>query len=195
MNIVQIGTNTGNDDLTEIIRSHNIQPELLVLVEPLSIHNKKINDCYSWIHNKIIENIAIRCDNLSEQKFFYCEDDPDYTVASFNAAHIENHGYDKNKINSIIVKCMTINDLFQKYNFKNIDILFIDAEGDDDNILRSIDYNQYNIANIYYENLHLPYPQINTHNFLNDKGYTVTPNVGLNGWSSLAVKNNYVRTK
>jgi hypothetical protein len=41
MKIVQIGTNVGNDDLTEMLL--HIQPELLILVEPFSIHNDKIN--------------------------------------------------------------------------------------------------------------------------------------------------------
>ena len=58
----------------------------------------------------------------------------------------------------------------------------------DDSLLRSINYNKYSIKKIYYENLHLPYPQIDTHNFMRNNKYKVTPNVGQNGWSSLAEK-------
>jgi hypothetical protein len=86
------------------------------------------------------------------------------------------------------MKCVNINNFFKKYNLTDIDILFIDTEGMDDSLLRSIDYKTYNIKKIYYENLHLPYPQINTHDFMKSNGYTVTPNVGQNDWSSLAEK-------
>jgi len=49
MKIVQIGTCVANDDLTQIVKEN--QPELLVLIEPMSIHNEKINECYSGINN------------------------------------------------------------------------------------------------------------------------------------------------
>jgi FkbM family methyltransferase len=188
MNIIQIGTNVANDDLTEIIRENNIKPNLLILVEPFSIHNDKIAKCYENITNKVIENIAIRCDDKTEHIFYYSEIDPDFTVASFNSEHIKNHGYEEIGIKSFSVKCMTINKLFEKYNLLEIDILYIDAEGDDDRILRSIDYTKFNIKSIYYENLHLPYPQSNTHEFLSNKGYSIVTNTGLNGWTSLATK-------
>jgi 3-deoxy-D-arabino-heptulosonate 7-phosphate (DAHP) synthase len=44
MKIVQIGTCVANDDLTQIVKEK--QPEILVLIEPMSIHNEKINECY-----------------------------------------------------------------------------------------------------------------------------------------------------
>jgi FkbM family methyltransferase len=189
MKIVQIGTNVGNDDLTTLIKSKNIEPSLLILIEPLSIHNNKINNCYQFVQNKIIENIAIVCDEEITKKFYYSNDDPDFTVASFDINHVIVHGYNPKNIISIDIPCMSINNLFKKYNLIDIDILFIDAEGYDDCILRSIDYSTFNIKQIYYENLHLPYPQINTHNFLKSMGYSsVIPNTGLNGWSSLATK-------
>jgi FkbM family methyltransferase len=188
MNIIQVGTNVANDDLTLILRENNIQPKILILIEPINIHNDKILNCYSHITNKVIENIAIRCDDITQHDFYYSEVDPDYTVASFNSQHIKTHGYEETGIKSFSVKCMTINKLFEKYNLSKIDILYIDAEGDDDCILRSIDYTKFDIKTIYYENLHLPYPQSNTHDFLRSHGYKVIPNTGLNDWSSLATK-------
>jgi len=154
----------------------------------MNIHNDKILNCYNHITNKVIENIAIRCDNKTKHDFYYSKVDPDYTVASFNSQHITNHGYEKTSLESISVKCMTINELFKKYKLSNIDILYIDAEGDDDCILRSIDYTKFDIKTIYYENLHLPNPQSNTHDFLRSHGYNVIMNIGLNDWSSLATK-------
>ena len=55
MNIVQLGACVGNDDLTKLIGES--QPNILILVEPMSIHNEKITECYNNITNKHIENI------------------------------------------------------------------------------------------------------------------------------------------
>ena len=57
MNIVQIGACIGSDDLTSLIGDS--QPDLLVLVEPMVLHNQKLLECYSWVENKEIENSAI----------------------------------------------------------------------------------------------------------------------------------------
>jgi hypothetical protein len=64
MNIVQIGTCIANDDLTNLIGKK--QPDKLILVEPLSIHNNQINECYNWVENIYIENIAISITNIIE---------------------------------------------------------------------------------------------------------------------------------
>jgi hypothetical protein len=57
MNIIQIGANRGNDDVSKII--DNQQPSLLILVEPMKLHNEALNTFYDWVDNKFIENIVI----------------------------------------------------------------------------------------------------------------------------------------
>jgi hypothetical protein len=64
-----------------------------------------------------------------------------------------------------------------------LDILFIDAEGYDDEIIRSIDFNIYKINKIYFENLHL---KTDVNDYLKSKGYAVKTNIGTNGWMNLA---------
>ena len=73
MKIVQIGTCVANDDLTQIVKEK--QPEILVLIEPMSIHNEKINECYSGINNVFLENIAITVDDTKEMSFYYHKND------------------------------------------------------------------------------------------------------------------------
>lgn len=185
MKIVQIGTCVANDDLTKIIE--NINPEVLVLVEPMSIHNKKINECYSRIDNLFIENVAITTNNQEEMIFYYHKNDgPMYEVSSIDVNHILKHGYDKNGIVELKVKCVTISQLFEKYSLKKIDILFLDAEGLDDEIIKSIDFLIYDISKIYFENLHLKDDKI--YKYLEKSGYKVTKKMGHNDWSSLAEK-------
>ena len=49
MNIIQIGANRGNDDLSSIIGK--TQPTKLVLVEPVKLHNTALLNYYSWVKN------------------------------------------------------------------------------------------------------------------------------------------------
>jgi len=185
MKIVQIGTCVANDDLTQIVKEN--QPELLVLIEPMSIHNEKINQCYLGVKNVFLENIAITVDETQEISFYYHKDDgPMYEVATTDVNHILKHGYQNDGIIELKVKCLTINNLFEKYNLSKIDILFIDSEGLDDKIIKSIDFKKYEITKIYFENLHIT--DNNIYNFLIGIGYSITKNVGFMGWSSLAEK-------
>jgi FkbM family methyltransferase len=183
MKIIQIGTCVANDDLTQIVKKQ--QPELLVLIEPMSIHNEKINNCYSVINNVFLENIASTVDDTKEMSFYYHKNDgPMYEVATTDVNHILKHGYDSSGVVELKVKCMKINDVFEKYKLKEIDILFIDAEGLDDEIIKTIDFNKYKISRIYFENLHLK--DVNIYEYLSNFGYTIKRKVGFMGWSDLA---------
>ena len=185
MKIFQLGVCKANDDLTEIIKNKNI--DLLVLVEPLNFHNSEIEECYNHIKNKHIENIAISTDNniIATSFYYHKNDGPLYEVASLDRDHILKHGYDEDGIIEKKITCQTINNLFDKYNINTIDILFIDAEGLDDGIIKTIDFSRFNILNIYFENLHL---KSNVYSYLEDNNYTIIKNIGTNGWTSLAQK-------
>jgi FkbM family methyltransferase len=185
MKIVQIGTCVANDDVTQLIESNKI--ELLVLVEPMKIHNENIMECYKHIENVHLENIAITYDDRSEISFFYHQDDgPKFEVSSINKSHILKHGYGEDGIVEVKVQCITLNNLFEKYNLDYIDVLFIDAEGIDDDLIKSIDFEKYKIQKIYFENLHIK--DHNVYNKLTQLGYEITHRIGFMGWSSLANK-------
>lgn len=182
MIIVQIGSNRGSDDLTDIVLKNKI--EKLVIIEPMAMHNDAISKCYSEIKNKAIENLAISCSEDSEIEFFYhLSDGPGYEVSSTDKNHVLKHGYNSDGLVSVRVPSMTINNLFRKHSIINLDILFIDAEGLDDSIIRSIDFSEFKIKKIYFENLHL---KTDIRSFLVEKGYNITDGFGLNGWTSLA---------
>ena len=186
MKIVQLGVCVGNDDLTKLIGDN--QPDLLVLVEPMTIHNDKIKKCYKWVNNLYLENIAISLDDVKQMSFYYHKNDGQlYEVASNNINHILKHGYDFEGIKELTVNCLSINNLFKKYNLIEIDILFIDTEGIDDLIIQNINFDVFRINEIYFENLHLT--QNNIYSFLENKGYSITKNWGTMGWTSIAKKN------
>ena len=88
------------------------------------------------------------------------DDGPGFEVASVDINHITKHY--PNTVDRVVktsIESITINDLFEKHNLSKIDILFIDAEGIDDIIIRSIDFSKIEINQIYFENLHI---KINT---------------------------------
>lgn len=185
MNIVQIGANRGGDDLSDIIGDR--QPNKLILVEPMSVHNDYLKSYYNWVDNLFIENLAVDTESNKEVEFFFHLDDgPLYEVASLSKEHIyERHlQLSPDRVSSLISKTITVNDLLDKHNIKNLDILFIDAEGHDDTIIKSIDFKKFDIDSIYFENLHLKDDSV--YDFLSKLGYNIIYNYGTNGWMSVA---------
>jgi len=193
MNIIQIGTNKANDDITNIIHQYSSILTKFIAVEPLDVHHSQIKECYKNIPQLIIEGIAITPSPTDEKlNFYYHKDDgPGYEVSSMNKEHILKHVIFNPKLTEdglveLKVNCLTLNQLFDKHDLKNIDILYIDAEGLDFELIKSIDYQKYNIINIIYEHLHINGEE--AIKFLESKGYNTIRNFGHNGWSNAAVK-------
>ena len=142
----------------------------------MEVHNVKIQSFYTD-QPYIIENSAIITDpNKKYVSFFYHkEDGPNYEVSSVNKEHILKHVIYNNKLTEegiveLSVPALTINNLFEKHNLYHIDFLHIDAEGIDDQIIMSIDFEKYNIEKIYFEHQHIDVDNIV--NFLSTKGYS-----------------------
>lgn len=177
MNVIQIGANkgcnsenNGPDDFFSLIK--DIPISKLILVEPLAFHIEDLKNKYSFIKNLDIENVAITShQNKKEIDFFYHENDgPLYLVSSVDINHILKHGFNENGILKITVPCLMANELFEKYNLIDIDILCIDTEGMDGEILKSIDFDKFKIKEIYYEYTH---QQFDIAEFLQTFGYSL----------------------
>lgn len=189
MNIVQIGASpslingqyTGEDDMAKMVK--RMKPSdinNLILIEPQKYFNPFIANIYSG-YDFILENIVIHFNNDIETVPFYVCSEHKY-ISSLNENHINKH---RQKTTEVIdIKCLTLNQLFEKYNMENIDILFIDAEGLDDEIIYSIDFDKYNINKLYYENLHVDNTKLR--NFLKNKGYKITEKTLYKGQTTLA---------
>lgn len=170
MKILQIGTNKASDDLTGIIKRYNPQQiEFLLFVEPLSYCNDFIKKCYGG-YNFIIENIAITdIENKNTIDFF--TSDKYNRLSSLTEQHIKNHKSNAN-IKKLQVPCLTINNLLEKYKIKELDILFIDAEGHDYNIIKNLDLKKYKVKEIYYEHIHGENHKVDE--YLSSMGYEVS---------------------
>jgi FkbM family methyltransferase len=193
MNIIQIGTNRANDDITPLVNQYSSILDKFIAVEPLDIHHSTIKECYKNIPQLIVEGIAVTPTPTPEQLTFYYhkEDGPGFEVASTNREHILKHVIYNPKLTEdglveLKVDCLTLNQLFEKYELINIDILYIDAEGLDFDLIKSIDFNRFNIINIIYEHLHINGEE--AIKFLESKGYNTIRDYGHNGWSHAAVK-------
>lgn len=192
MNIIQIGANKGYDDITDII-NHNL-PSCLILVEPFIEHNESLKECYKHIPNCYIENVAIvdNPDSTTFRLYYHISDTNHinkFELASFNKDHfkkVREKDWNEEGMRERIVPSITINQLFDKYNLLDIDLLYIDTEGFDDKIIESINFDKYNIKEIYYENLHINTNEL--HLFLKEKKYNIEYNVGHHGWSNKAIK-------
>jgi len=185
MKIVQIGSHKGYDDLTKLVKTMTTQNiEILILIEPQSEFNPSLKECYLG-YNFFIENIIITNDDkLKKCKFYSCEEDKNKEISSLKKEHLFKHN--QYNFNEKEIKCLTLNNLLLKYEIKDLDILFIDSEGFDGEIIKSIDYEKFNIKKIFYENLHINNEDVI--NFLEEKNYIINKNVLLNGWTNEAIK-------
>ena len=183
MKIIQLGTNDGQDDLTKIVMSYKPSDiELLVLVEPQEIFNNNIKNVYQN-YNINIENKIINLDESKKSEIFYtCVHKH---LSSLKKENIEKHGLSV-PISEVVYESMTLNELFEKYNVVDLDILFVDVEGMDDKIISSIDFNKVSIKQIYYEFFHIDDESFIK--FLNTKGYEVHKNIFSDGYTNLATK-------
>ncbi len=193
MTIVQIGTNRGYDDVTDLAVAHKCELSTILLVEPLSIHNSSIRKCYEDFPQAVIEHSCIVPNNgLPEIEFYYHPaDGPGFEVASTDKQHVLKHSVfnvllTEDGIVQQTVPCLTLSGLFQKHRLKEVDVLWIDAEGMDDRIIYSLDLDAFSVRKIVFEHLHVDGESLI--HYLEDKGYIITRNIGLNGWSHSAEK-------
>jgi len=195
MNIIQVGSHKGYDDFTNIVKSYQTnQINFLLLIEPNSKFNDQLKQCYDG-YNAIIQNIVIvDDDNLKNIKFYNCDeniypDKPGSNYSELSSLFKENILKHYVKPEAIIeqwVECSTINNILEKYNLKELDILFIDTEGFDLKLIKSIDFDKYKIKKIYYENLHINNEEAKS--FLTSNGYIINNNILYNGWTNEAIK-------
>lgn len=196
MKLVQIGSHKGYDDFTELLRKFSPNTiDFLLLVEPNFDFNESLLGCYNE-YNPIIENIVVStdCEN-NKTKFYTCDKSiyPDSVGSNYSElssiyySHLIKHGIREDGIIEKKIDCYNINELFEKYKIDSLDILFVDVEGFDYELIKSIDFTKFDIKKIYYENLHIDNTQMIS--FLEQKGYKINNNIFLNGWTSEAFKN------
>jgi|TARA_B100000795_G_C22738708_1_gene414393 FkbM family methyltransferase len=139
-NLIQIGANDGErfDILNTYIKKYKIKS---LLVEPIKQNFDKLKNYYSNCNFIDFENSAISVNNeiyklyKVKSKYIYKYSDHIPGITSFDIKHLLKHGVYKHHISSENVKAISIEKLIMKYKLKNLDLLFIDAEGYDGKIV------------------------------------------------------------
>jgi FkbM family methyltransferase len=173
MKIIQLGANKGHDHLTEYLNASSLELELGIFVEPNQLHLEELKECYSAFPNAIIENIAIKTSDMEGDEltiYYYELDGPAFAVASTDPQHIKKH-YGDVVLDSFIVPCITLDELFKKYELKEIDWLLIDVEGLDAQIALDFDWDSYTIKRVDIENLHLGEDSERVRSIFTSRGY------------------------
>ena len=159
-NIVQIGANDGVrfDDLNEFINKYKIQS---LLVEPIKNNFNKLKKKYINTNFVMLENSAIFTSTKDlflykvEEKYLHYYDVHIPGITSLDKNHLLKHGVKLKHIVKESVNAITIIELLNKYNIKNLDLLYIDAEGYDGNIV--LDFLSYSLLKpiIIFEYIHI----------------------------------------
>lgn len=153
MNLVQIGANRGNDHVTELIKEHAEPFDKIILVEPIIYVLERLSNCYKDIQNVIIENCIIS-NSLKKTEIIYFHHGYDYETSTLNSKHLIDHGCPEDRIVSNEVPNMTLTELLSKHNIHDLNYLFIDAEGQDIDIIMSLDLSLTPVDHIHFEIAH-----------------------------------------
>lgn len=159
LKVVQLGANRGNDDLFNYLNWYSNQLEFGLFVEPNINHLKSLHDCYGKYANAYIEQVAIKIpgDSTKELTIYYHTQDIHQEVASADINHVKKHEiyWYPGEIKSFNVPCITLEDLLDKYDVRDLDWLLIDVEGFDAEIISTFNWSKYNIKRVEFEHLHL----------------------------------------
>jgi len=127
LTIVQVGVFDGNlsDPLRPVLNNSNNK---VILVEPQQHCCETLKQMYSNQRHISIENSAIG-ENDGTVKMFLPKDQKSSPMASISEAHLQK--FAAQDARSIVVNCMTVRSLIEKYEIQTIDMLQIDTEGFD----------------------------------------------------------------
>ncbi len=156
---VQIGSNDGikNDPIHQYIIKNDWEG---ILVEPDIANFNRLKKNYISANNLIFENAGVGPEK-GEMLFYRLkeirDDEPGWydQIGSFDkTTFLKNIRYGKDLDKRILtdrLQVITFDDLVQRHNFRDVDLLHTDTEGFDFKILRSIDFSKHSIKLVLFE--------------------------------------------
>lgn len=179
---VQIGAGDGiiHDPIRFFIKKYNWSG---ILIEPVPYVYNKLIEGYKENTSLVFENLAIS-EKAETRKFWHLHETDDalpewyHLLGTFNKDVIVKHVdeiptlYDH--LVSTDITCITLEDLFQKHNVSEIDLLSIDTEGYDFEIIKQFDFSSFLPKIVIYEQIHLhPKDYLACQEYLKDLGYMI----------------------
>jgi FkbM family methyltransferase len=156
MIIVQVGCNHGDDHVFEYIDKNKDNITSAYLIESLHYPYSLAVDKYKDYSNVKLFNIAITDEEDKDEIELFTTSDSGFIRfegASFNKDHVTIHTQ-REDIESIKIKCCSLNKFLSEQNIKTVDRLYVDTEGLDCRILAALDFEQYDIKRIQFEFIH-----------------------------------------
>jgi FkbM family methyltransferase len=152
---IQIGANDGVsfDPIYKLVTKEKVKG---IAIEPVTDIFEKLKKNYKKHQQVKLLNLAIHKDQ-SEMKLYrvnpLIKEYPDWTkgTPSFNKSHHKLSNILEKDIVEETVKCISLNELVDKYSIQNIDLLQIDTEGYDSEIIKMIDFKKINPSIISFE--------------------------------------------
>ena len=160
---VSIGSHTGawlQNDLVKFKDTKNI------LVEPVPYNLKELKQNTKNYKNIIIEEFAIS-DKDETVSFYHIKRESigklkkhwASGIGSFNKSHLLKHRskrflISEDDIEEIKIKCLSFSSFVKKHSIKSIEKLMLDVEGAEYKILKTIDFTNTRIDQIFFEKKH-----------------------------------------
>ncbi len=144
---VQIGTNDAHDEIFPMISKARY--DKIYLIEPHVKCNNSIRQMYDGESYEIV-NIAVTPDQeIKEAKLYLFSENGQHDSLMFRKEHEWRET--KEEIETITVPCMTFMQFCESKGITEIDYLFIDTEGLDSSIIKTIDFDKIKIRKIRWE--------------------------------------------
>ena len=161
--LIIIGAHNGSG-LEELILK---QKNRVLLIEPVNYNLQSLKNRFKDLSNIIFENVGVS-DEKKKLKFYYVKESSvkklgkewGSGIGSFKKKHLLDHHRKRfqiteSDIEEVDIKIVVFNDLVEKYNISEVEYLFIDTEGYDYQIIKSIDFNKTKINKVKFEYKHL----------------------------------------
>jgi hypothetical protein len=186
----------------------DMEKDVLVCVEPIAVFNSTLEAQYKTKFNKVyIENVVIVGQGQEKEiPFYICLRDKrsydtkkyrnsnyslDFGCSSIHKDFILSQDFRGFKFTEMDlfeqkVKALTLQELVNKYNITKINTIFVDAEGEDLNILQNFDIEKYMPETIHFEDPKNYNDVLPFHERLSSLGYTIFKFTGFGNMSTTA---------
>lgn len=169
ISFVQVGAFDGidGDPIRDLILRHQWKG---MLVEPLPEAFKKLVENYKDVQGLIFENVAIHHYKTEVELLVMNKN------LSCTTRHADNKNMNKYKefgLRTVKQTAVRLDALLHKHGFYNVDLLQVDTEGDDWDVIRSLDFSICKPCIIHYEHKHLGNRLKPCSEYLSSHGYNV----------------------
>jgi len=149
---LQVGAFDGvvNDSIQPLVRQFGLRG---IVVEPQLAVIDKLKATYAAYPQVSFVNAAIS-DARGTREFFIDKRGP-VQHASLQRSHMLKFGVPPDQIESVQVPCVTIAEVLAQHGLQRCDLIQIDAEGNDYDIVRAIDFAAVNPLIIRFERDHM----------------------------------------